>query len=53
MTANGKWTVHEPWVSVRNPVGSGDAFFAGLIATLSNGIAVKDALMQADELWCE
>ncbi|MFD1675927.1 1-phosphofructokinase family hexose kinase [Alicyclobacillus fodiniaquatilis] len=47
VTENGKWIVQAPKVPVLNAVGSGDAFFAGLIAGLSTGVALQDALVQA------
>ena len=43
----GAWQAGAPSVSVRNPVGGGDCFLAGLLAAFSRGEASETALRMA------
>ena len=45
--STGVWHAEPPTVTVKNAVGSGDAFLGGLLVALEKGLPVADALKQA------
>jgi len=43
-TADGTWQAHSPRIQEKNPIGAGDSMVGGMVWSLSQGHALKDAL---------